>query len=106
LSSGFPFQCSIAIAVHLIWIVVEFKVTDYITNKAVLETVTYFIATLTVAYLCALGLAHPVVLVVDGGIAARNGVTSSRQRPPSDPLRQPTSSSIKQASSRRMIPLY
>lgn len=50
-----PAVSSIAIAVLVIWIVVTFKVMDYSASKAVLEAITYFVTTLTVACLWLLG---------------------------------------------------
>ena len=69
-----PVVSTIAIIVLVIWIAVGMEVLDYGTSKAVLEAVTYFVATLAVACPCALGLAVPMVLVAAGGIAARGGI--------------------------------
>ncbi|KAK7221324.1 hypothetical protein V2G26_009327 [Clonostachys chloroleuca] len=75
----------ISIAVLPIWIAVGFIVMEYSNSKAILEAITYFVATLIVACPCALGLALPMVLVVAGGIAARNGAiiksAETTQRP-------------------------
>ena len=69
-----PVVSTISLIVLGTWIAVGLKVLDYTTSKAVLEAITYFVATLAVACPCALGLAVPMVLVVAGGIAARGGV--------------------------------
>ncbi|XP_044716437.1 e1-E2 ATPase domain-containing protein [Hirsutella rhossiliensis] len=69
-----PFVTSVALIVVVVWIVVGLKVRNYGVGKAISTAITYAVATLAVSCPCALGLAVPMVLVVAGGIAARNGV--------------------------------
>lgn len=69
-----PVVSTVSLVVLGTWIAVGLKVSDYKPSEAVLEAITYFVATLAVACPCALGLAVPMVLVVAGGIAARGGV--------------------------------
>lgn len=70
-----PIVTSIAIAVVIVWLIIGFKVRRYRTvHYSISNAVTYAVATLAVSCPCALGLAVPMVLVIAGGIAARNGV--------------------------------
>jgi Cu2+-exporting ATPase len=69
-----PIVSSIALAVLVIWLAVGFKLLNYTTDKAIVEAITYFVATLAVACPCAVGLAVPMVLIVAGGLAARQGI--------------------------------
>ncbi|PFH61476.1 hypothetical protein XA68_17307 [Ophiocordyceps unilateralis] len=69
-----PVVTAIALIVIIVWIVVGLKVRGYGAGEAVANAMTYAVATLAVSCPCALGLAVPMVLVVAGGIAARNGV--------------------------------
>ncbi|KJZ77671.1 hypothetical protein HIM_02848 [Hirsutella minnesotensis 3608] len=69
-----PFVTSVALIVVAAWLVVGFKVRKYGAGHAISNAITYSVATLAVSCPCALGLAVPMVLVVAGGIAARNGV--------------------------------
>ncbi|KAG5974262.1 hypothetical protein E4U55_008263 [Claviceps digitariae] len=69
-----PVVTSAAVLVVIAWIIVGFKVRHYDIGKSVSNAITYAVATLAVACPCALGLAVPMVLVIAGGIAARNGV--------------------------------
>ncbi|UNI22330.1 hypothetical protein JDV02_008228 [Purpureocillium takamizusanense] len=69
-----PVVTSVALIVIVVWLVVGLKVRDYNAGKAISNAITYAVATLAVSCPCALGLAVPMVLVVAGGIAARNGV--------------------------------
>ena len=69
-----PVVTSIAIVVTVSWLAVGFKIRNYETGKAIANAITYAVATLAISCPCALGLAVPMVLVVAGGIAARNGV--------------------------------
>lgn len=69
-----PIVTSVAVVVVIVWVVVGLKRRAYNGGQAVANAVTYAVATLAVSCPCALGLAVPMVLVVAGGIAARNGV--------------------------------
>ncbi|GAB0138441.1 hypothetical protein EsDP_00006676 [Epichloe bromicola] len=69
-----PIVASIAIAVVIVWLIIGFKVRRYRTGHSISNAITYAVATLAVSCPCALGLAVPMVLVIAGGIAARNGV--------------------------------
>ena len=69
-----PVVASVAVIVIIVWVIVGFKIRNYGGGKAISNAITYAVATLAVSCPCALGLAVPMVLVVAGGIAARNGV--------------------------------
>lgn len=69
-----PVVTVVAVLVIIVWLAVGIKVRRYNTGQAVSNAITYAVATLAVSCPCALGLAVPMVLVVAGGIAARNGV--------------------------------
>ncbi|KAG5998225.1 hypothetical protein E4U54_002237 [Claviceps lovelessii] len=69
-----PVVSSIAMLVVIVWLIVGFKVRHYSAGKSVSNAITYAVAVLAVACPCALSLAVPMVLVIAGGIAARNGV--------------------------------
>ena len=64
----------ITVGVIIVWVGVGIRMRHYSVGKAVSNAITYAVATLAVSCPCALGLAVPMVLVVAGGIAARNGV--------------------------------
>lgn len=69
-----PVVSSIAILCFVVWTVVGLKWREQSAEKAIPNAITYCVATLAVSCPCALGLAVPMVLVIAGGIAARNGV--------------------------------
>lgn len=69
-----PVVSVIALIVMAVWVVIGIKIRKDGTGEAMANAVTYAVATLAVSCPCALGLAVPMVLVVAGGIAARNGV--------------------------------
>jgi Cu2+-exporting ATPase len=69
-----PVVTSVAIIVVIVWLIVGLKIRHYSSGAAISNAITYAVATLAVSCPCALGLAVPMVLVVAGGIAARNGV--------------------------------
>lgn len=69
-----PVVSGIALLVLTAWVSVGIHIRKYSVGKAVSNAITYAVATLAVSCPCALGLAVPMVLVVAGGIAARNGV--------------------------------
>ncbi|RDA94995.1 hypothetical protein CP533_0147 [Ophiocordyceps camponoti-saundersi (nom. inval.)] len=69
-----PVVSAIAVVVVIGWIVVGLHVHGWSGGESVANAMTYAVATLAVSCPCALGLAVPMVLVVAGGIAARNGV--------------------------------
>ncbi|KAH7321494.1 E1-E2 ATPase-domain-containing protein [Rhexocercosporidium sp. MPI-PUGE-AT-0058] len=49
-------------------------IRDYPTTTACINAMTYAIAALIVSCPCAIGLAVPMILVIAGGVAAKNGV--------------------------------
>ncbi|KAG6029120.1 hypothetical protein E4U41_000476 [Claviceps citrina] len=69
-----PIVTSTAILVVIVWLVIGFRVKRLGTGQSIANAITYAVATLAIACPCALGLAVPMVLVIAGGIAARNGV--------------------------------
>lgn len=69
-----PVVVAIAVVVFAIWIGVTLRVQHENGGGAVGTAITYAIAVLAVSCPCALGLAVPMVLVIAGGVAARQGV--------------------------------
>jgi Cu2+-exporting ATPase len=69
-----PVVVAIAIAVFAIWIGIALGIRNDNGGGAVGTAITYAIAVLAVSCPCALGLAVPMVLVIAGGVAARQGV--------------------------------
>jgi len=69
-----PVVVAIAVVVFAIWIGVALGVRRDNGGGAVGTAITYAIAVLAVSCPCALGLAVPMVLVIVGGVAARQGV--------------------------------
>ncbi|KAG5949894.1 hypothetical protein E4U53_005666 [Claviceps sorghi] len=69
-----PVVTSAATVVVIVWLVVGFKGRHHGAGAPISNAITHAVATLAVACPCALGLAVPMVLVIAGGIAARNGV--------------------------------
>ena len=69
-----PAVTSVAIIVIIVWVIIGLRVRDYSAGKTISNAITYAVATLAISCPCALGLAVPMVIVVAGGIAARNGV--------------------------------
>ncbi|KAK1564204.1 heavy metal translocating P-type ATPase [Colletotrichum navitas] len=69
-----PAMAAVAVLAFVVWVAVGIRVLGYSAGKSVGNAVTYAVAALAVACPCALGLAVPMVLVVAGGIAAREGV--------------------------------
>lgn len=64
----------ISLIAFAIWVVVSLKVRKENGGSAVGLSITYAIAVLAVSCPCALGLAVPMVLVIAGGVAARQGI--------------------------------
>lgn len=69
-----PAAVGIALVVFVVWIAVGLKVRNMNAGGAVGIAITYAIAVLAISCPCALGLAVPMVLVIAGGCAAREGV--------------------------------
>lgn len=69
-----PAVSLIAFLVTIIWVVVGLEGRNHSAGRSIATAITYAVATLAVSCPCALGLAVPMVLVIAGGIAARNGV--------------------------------
>jgi heavy metal translocating P-type ATPase len=60
--------------IFIIWIVVGKVSLNYGTTTTCINAMTYAISALIVSCPCAIGLAVPMVLVVAGGVAAKNGL--------------------------------
>lgn len=69
-----PVVVTISVVVTIIWLVVDLKVRKQSTGAAIGNAITYGVAVLAVSCPCALGLAVPMVLVIAGGVSARQGV--------------------------------
>lgn len=69
-----PVVVAVAIVVFAIWIGIALGIRHENGGGAVGTAITYAIAVLAVSCPCALGLAVPMVLVIAGGVAARQGV--------------------------------
>ncbi|KAL3423514.1 P-type cation-transporting ATPase 2 [Phlyctema vagabunda] len=57
-----------------IWVAVGIEVRKQSGSSAAVNAITYAIAVLIVSCPCAIGLAVPMVIVIAGGVAAKNGV--------------------------------
>lgn len=64
----------LVIVVFVTWLLVELKLKHAGTSRAFAKAITYSVAVLAVSCPCALGLAVPMVIVVAGGLAAKEGV--------------------------------
>ncbi|KAB5583525.1 copper-transporting P-type ATPase [Coniochaeta sp. 2T2.1] len=69
-----PAVSAIALIVFLVWTIIYLKAHDNTGGQAVAHAITYAIAVLAISCPCGIGLAVPMVLVIAGGIAAREGV--------------------------------
>lgn len=64
----------ITVVIFLIWIAVGLIVRDNSPSDAIVTAITYALAALIVSCPCAIGLAVPMVMVIAGGVGAKNGV--------------------------------
>lgn len=64
----------LAVIVFVAWLLIELKGRHHGTGRSVARAITYAVAVLAVSCPCALGLAVPIVIVVAGGLAAKEGV--------------------------------
>ncbi|KAF2830900.1 heavy metal translocatin [Ophiobolus disseminans] len=69
-----PFMATIGLVVFLAWLFVTRYVQKRPWKNAVVQAITYAIATLVVSCPCAIGLAVPMVVLIAGGVAARFGI--------------------------------
>ncbi|OAL17870.1 hypothetical protein AYO22_11214 [Fonsecaea multimorphosa] len=69
-----PVVVAIALVVLIIWLIVAVRVRHEHAGGTIGTAITYAIAVLAISCPCALGLAVPMVLVVAGGVAAKNGI--------------------------------
>ncbi|KAF3921761.1 hypothetical protein AA313_de0200384 [Arthrobotrys entomopaga] len=69
-----PVVVAIATIVFGIWVGIAIKIRGENAGGAIGIAITYAISVLAVSCPCALGLAVPMVLVIAGGVSARNGV--------------------------------
>lgn len=69
-----PVVIMISTIVFIVWIIVGLKVRHQSGGKAVSVAITYGIAVLAISCPCAIGLAVPMVLIIAGGVAAREGI--------------------------------
>jgi heavy metal translocating P-type ATPase len=69
-----PVMAIIGFLVFLIWLLVDKFANHHSWSDAVVQAITYSIATLVVSCPCAIGLAVPMVVLIAGGVAARFGI--------------------------------
>ena len=69
-----PVILVITVLVFAIWVAVGRVIRGYDTTTTCINAMTYAISALIVSCPCAIGLAVPMVLVVSGGVAAKQGL--------------------------------
>jgi Cd2+-exporting ATPase len=69
-----PVILAVALAVFVIWIIVGLRVRGEDVNKAGVTALRYTIAVLVVSCPCAMLLCVPMVIVITGAVAIREGV--------------------------------
>ncbi|TGO76824.1 hypothetical protein BELL_0135g00160 [Botrytis elliptica] len=69
-----PIILVLTVTVFVVRVGVGIGIQDYSTTTACISAMTYAISALIVSCPCAIGLAVPMVLVIAGGVAAKNGV--------------------------------
>jgi heavy metal translocating P-type ATPase len=69
-----PFMATLGLLVFLSWLFITRFGQKRSWKSAVVQAITYAIATLVVSCPCAIGLAVPMVVLIAGGVAARFGI--------------------------------
>lgn len=69
-----PVVLLVAIATFLVWLAVGLAVRKQSGAEAAVTALTYAIAALAISCPCAIGLAVPMVILIAGGVAAKNGL--------------------------------
>lgn len=69
-----PFMATLGLLVFLSWLFITKFGQKRSWKSAVVQAITYAIATLVVSCPCAIGLAVPMVVLIAGGVAARFGI--------------------------------
>ena len=69
-----PIILILTVITFIVWVGVGKGIRDYSTTTACINAMTYAISALIVSCPCAIGLTVPMVLVITGGVAAKNGV--------------------------------
>jgi heavy metal translocating P-type ATPase len=69
-----PVMATVSLLVFLVWLFVAKYDYKRTWKDAVVQAITYAIATLVVSCPCAIGLAVPMVVLIAGGVAARFGI--------------------------------
>jgi len=69
-----PVVVTLATITFITWIVVGMLARHQTASSAVVQAITYAISVIIVSCPCAIGLAVPMVVVIAGGVAAKQGV--------------------------------
>ncbi|TVY42055.1 P-type cation-transporting ATPase [Lachnellula subtilissima] len=69
-----PIILVLTVIVFIVWVGVGKGIRNQSSTTACINAMTYAISALIVSCPCAIGLAIPMVLVIAGGVAAKNGV--------------------------------
>ncbi|KAF4309139.1 ATPase P-type K/Mg/Cd/Cu/Zn/Na/Ca/Na/H-transporter [Botryosphaeria dothidea] len=69
-----PTIFALALTTFIIWLAVGIRVYKKKNSDAIVDAISYAIATLIISCPCAIGLAVPMVIIIASGVAAKHGV--------------------------------